>query len=60
MRGGDKALSAAKAEAKAHRYAPFFKNVDDFSLSGKRCLTALAPEPASALRATGLKNLEPG
>jgi hypothetical protein len=29
MRGGDKAPVAAKAEAKARRYAPFFKNVDE-------------------------------
>jgi hypothetical protein len=29
MRGGDKALVPRKAEAKACRYAPFFKNVDD-------------------------------
>jgi hypothetical protein len=33
MRGGDKALVPRKAEAKACRYAPFFKNVDE---SGSR------------------------
>jgi len=41
MRGGDKALSAAKAEAKADRYAPFFKNVDDSFQPGRPCLTGL-------------------
>jgi hypothetical protein len=28
-RGGDKAPVPGKAEAKARRYAPFFKNVDE-------------------------------
>jgi len=32
-KGGDKAPVTGKAEAKARRYAPFFKNVDD---SGSR------------------------
>jgi hypothetical protein len=31
MRGGDKALVPRKAEAKARRYTPFFKNVDESS-----------------------------
>jgi hypothetical protein len=29
MRGGDKAPVVPKAEAKARRYTPFFKNVDE-------------------------------
>jgi len=32
-KGGDKAPVPGKAEAKARRYAPFFKNVDE---SGSR------------------------
>jgi hypothetical protein len=48
MRGSDKALTVTKAEAKAHRYAPFFKNVDDSFLRHHRCLTALCLEPAAA------------
>jgi hypothetical protein len=28
-KGRDKALVSGKAEAKARRYAPFFKNVDE-------------------------------
>jgi hypothetical protein len=38
--GGDKAPVAGKAEAKAQRYAPFFKNVDDFACRTASCLTA--------------------
>jgi hypothetical protein len=38
QRGGDKAPVPAKAEAKAGRYAPFFKNVDE---SGTRALGSL-------------------
>lgn len=38
VRGGDKAPVAGKAEAKAGRYAPFFKNVDE---SGTRALGSL-------------------
>jgi hypothetical protein len=41
MRGGDKALSATKAKAKARLYAPFFKNVDESLSPGSPCLTAL-------------------
>src|SRR6516164_6929989 len=44
MRGGDKALLPTKAEAKADRYAPFFKNVDDLFGLGVLCLTALGLE----------------
>jgi hypothetical protein len=33
QRGGDKAPVPGEAEAKARRYAPFFKNVDE---SGSR------------------------
>ena len=39
MRGGDKAPVARKAEAKARRYAPFIKNVDDSVLRAAECLT---------------------
>jgi hypothetical protein len=48
MRGSDKALTVTKAEAKARRYAPFFKNVDDSFVLRHRCLTALCPEGAAA------------
>jgi hypothetical protein len=37
--GGDKAPVAGKAEAKAQRYALFFKNVDDFACRAASCLT---------------------
>jgi hypothetical protein len=47
MRGSDKALTVTKAEAKAHRYAPFFKNVDDSFPLRQRCLTALCLELGS-------------
>jgi hypothetical protein len=35
MRGGDKALLRSKAKAKARRYAPLIKNVDE-SLAASR------------------------
>jgi hypothetical protein len=48
MRGGDKALVVVKAEAKARRYAPVFKNVDESCFTIGLCLTALGRNPASA------------
>jgi hypothetical protein len=39
--GGDKALVRRKAEAKARRYAPFFKNVDESPSCAAPCLTVL-------------------
>jgi hypothetical protein len=35
-----------KAEAKAWRYAPFIKNVDDSSSREARCLTGFGKNPA--------------
>jgi hypothetical protein len=50
MRGGDKALVPRKAEAKAGRYTPFFKNVDESSSGAARCLTALRKKRAAGGR----------
>jgi hypothetical protein len=36
-----------KAEVKAWRYAPFFKNVDDSSSREARCLTGFGKNPAA-------------
>jgi hypothetical protein len=36
MRGGDKAPVVPKAEVKALRYAPFFKNVDESRFTYRR------------------------
>jgi hypothetical protein len=50
MRGGDKAPVLRKAEVKADRYAPFFKNVDESSHLAARCLTAFGQNRATAGR----------
>jgi hypothetical protein len=50
MWGGDKAPVPGKAEAKAGRYAPFFKNVDDFVSRAARCLTSFGQNLAAARR----------
>jgi len=50
MRGGDKAPVPGKAEAKADRYAPFFKNVDDCVSRAARCLTGFGQNLAAAGR----------
>jgi hypothetical protein len=50
MRGGDKAPVLRKAEAKAGRYALFFKNVDDSSGRAARCLTGFGRNSAAAGR----------
>jgi hypothetical protein len=50
MRGGDKAPVLRKAEAKAGRYAPFFKNVDDFVGRVAQCLTRFDQNLAAAGR----------
>jgi hypothetical protein len=39
MRGGDKALLRRKAKAKARRYAPLIKNVDESFSGTASCLT---------------------
>jgi hypothetical protein len=39
MRGGDKALLRRKAKAKARRYAPLIKNVDESFSGAASCLT---------------------
>jgi hypothetical protein len=46
--GGDKALVRRKAEAKARRYAPFFKNVDESPSSAAPCLTGFEQNLATA------------
>jgi len=42
VRGGDKAPVPGKAEAKAGRYAPFFKNVDESATRALGSLTGLS------------------
>jgi hypothetical protein len=54
MRGRDKAPVPAKAEAKAGRYTPFFKNVDDCLSHAARCLTGFG----QSLAATGRRRDE--
>jgi len=45
LRGGrDKAPVPGKAEAKADRYAPFFKNVDESGARRPPSLTPIPPE----------------
>jgi hypothetical protein len=46
--GGDKAPVAGKAEAKASRYAPFFKNVDESGSRTAASLTGFRPKPGGA------------
>jgi len=46
-RGGDKALVPRKAEAKARRYAPFFKNVDESKCCVAQCLTGFGQKRAA-------------
>jgi hypothetical protein len=49
MRGGDKALLRRKAKAKARRYTPLIKNVDE-SLAGiASCLTGFVNDFALAV-----------
>jgi hypothetical protein len=43
--GGDKAPVPEKAEAKAGRYAPFFKNVDESGARAPRSLTGFRSKP---------------
>jgi hypothetical protein len=43
-RGRDKAPIPGKAEAKADRYAPFFKNVDESGARQPRSLTPVRPK----------------
>lgn len=57
VRGGDKAPVAGKAEAKAGRYAPFFKNVDE---SGGRGLRSLTPIRLNIWRAEAMFRKMPG
>jgi hypothetical protein len=46
--GGDKAPVPGKAEAKARRYAPFFKNVDESDAWSARSLTGFRPKSGAA------------
>jgi hypothetical protein len=48
QRGGDKAPVPSKAEAKAGRYAPFFKNVDESGTRLLGSLTGFRPKPGDA------------
>jgi hypothetical protein len=48
QRGGDKAPVPGKAEAKAGRYAPFFKNVDESGVRALGSLTGFRPKPGGA------------
>jgi hypothetical protein len=50
MRGGDKAPVPRKAEAKARRYTPFFKNVDESESAAARCLTGFGGNRAATGR----------
>jgi len=55
MRGGDKAPVLRKAEAKAGRYTPFFKNVDESSSDTARCLTGFGENRATTRRCRGCR-----
>ena len=59
MRGGDKALLRRKAKAKARRYAPLIKNVDESSADTASCLTGFVNDfaPATAGRMVKAKML---
>jgi hypothetical protein len=59
MRGGDKALLRRKAKAKARRYAPLIKNVDESFAGTASCLTGFANDfaPATAGRMRAAKML---
>ena len=48
MRGGDKALLRRKAKAKARRYAPLIKNVDESFSGTASCLTGFVNDLARA------------
>ena len=56
-KGRDKAPVPVKAEAKAGRYAPFFKNVDE---SGGRGLRSLTPIRLKIWRAEAMFRKMPG
>jgi hypothetical protein len=59
MRGGDKALLRRKAKAKARRYAPLIKNVDESFSGTASCLTGFVNDfaPATAGRMREAKML---
>jgi hypothetical protein len=48
MRGGDKALLRRKAKAKARRYTPLIKNVDESFSGTASCLTGFVNDFALA------------
>jgi hypothetical protein len=50
MRGGDKALLRRKAKAKARRYTPLIKNVDESLADTASCLTGFVNDLALADR----------
>jgi hypothetical protein len=55
MRGGDKALLRRKAKAKAQRYAPLIKNVDESFLGTASCLTGFVNDFAASDRRSHAK-----
>jgi hypothetical protein len=50
MRGGDKALLRRKAKAKARRYTPLIKNVDESPAGTASCLTGFVNDFAASDR----------